>query len=471
MIQPRQLPRPDAGGGIPPLAVAILVATVFACSVYANLSFTVTDPADYRYLPPFLAGVNANQNDHLGAEYFNIGRSLARGEGFSHPFGRPTGPTAWMPPVLPVLLAGLLRLCGGNRDVVMLVVVFLQVFVLVATGLLVLALARQSSGRAGPWAALAVYLVALVWDFHSWFQLTHDSWLVLLALDLLLAWFCWGRPLGRWRTAAGWGLFGGLCAQVNPLVGLTWGVVALAAGRHRRDWPRLAAALLAAAVVLAPWTVRNYLVLGRLIPVKSNAAYELYQSQCLQADGLIHRRTFGRHPGHPDSREGKEYDRLGESAYLEHKREQFWQAVRADPTDFLDRAANRLLGVTLWYEPFDREAGRRWVLWVSRLLHPLPFLGLLFLVGTGLWLRLTQTQWTVMSVYLLYLLPYAGASYYERYGLPLLGIKVLLVFWAAGRVLRLTRSEEPPTPRPGTAVSRRGPRPAAAAPAAPAPGR
>ena len=39
----------------------------------------------------------------------------------------------------------------------------------------------------------------------------------------------------------------------------------------------------------------------------------------------------------------------------------------------------------------------------------------------------------VIGAYVLYLVPYIVASYYERYGAPLLGIKVLLVLLAADR--------------------------------------
>ena len=66
--------------------------------------------------------------------------------------------------------------------------------------------------------------------------------------------------------------------------------------------------------------------------------------------------------------------------------------------------------------PFDRagEARRPWVLWASRVLHPLPFLALLVLAFSAVFDRLHWYQWTVMGVYLLYLLPYIGVSYYER---------------------------------------------------------
>ena len=128
-----------------------------------------------------------------------------------------------------------------------------------------------------------------------------------------------------------------------------------------------------------------------------------------------------------------EYATLGEIAYLDRKGQQFRQSVWDDPLDFLDRAACRFLGATLWYKPYDprREAKHPWSLWLSRLTHPLPFLGLLVLVGTTVWRPLHRIQWTGIGVYLLYLLPYMGASYYEHYAMPLLGVKVLLVLWAS----------------------------------------
>jgi hypothetical protein len=431
------------------VAPIVLALAVCGCAVYANLSFAVTRPSTFRWFPPFERNVNANANRHLGAEYFNIARSLFRGQGYSNPFSQRTGPTAWMPPILPTLLAGLLWVCDGDRDAVMVVVIGLQVCTLIVTGLLVRDLARRTTRQPGTGLAAVAFFAYLLGNFHGYFQVTHDAWLVLLALDLLIAGLCWLRPLRGPKAAMGWGLFGGLCAVVTPIAGFAWGASSLALAIRHRLWSRFALAVLAAGLALAPWTIRNYRVLGAFVPVKSNAAYELYQSQCLQPTGLLHRTTFSTHPGGGTTREGREYRRLGEIAFLDHKREQFWQSVAADPLDFLDRAACRFLGATLWYEPFDPagEARRPWSLWYSRLTHPLPFLGLLVLLLTGIGRPLGRAQWAVIGVYLFYLLPYAAISYYERYALPLLGAKVLLVVWGADRLLSLLPGKK-------TAISR-----------------
>jgi hypothetical protein len=444
---------------IPLYAILVLVLVVAGCAVYANLAFGVKNAANLRYFPPFLPHVNGNGNWGLGGEYFNIAKAVAAGQGFTNPFGDRTGPTAWQPPLLPAFLAGLLWLSDGNRAVVVTVVVCLDVLVLIGTGLLVLALARQTTSRLGIGLALLIFLLALLCQFNQCFQRAHDVWLVLLCLDLLLAGLCWLRPLHGNRpagrsllVAAGWGVFGGLCAQVSPVPGFSWGLLSVLVGLRQRTWSRLAVALLAAGLTLAPWTVRNYLVLGRLVPMKSNLAFEAYQSQCLQPDGLL--QNFKGHPGGAGGPEGREYRRVGEIAYLERKRAQFWQAVRADPAEFLDRAASRVLAATLWYVPFNRvtEAKQPLLLWLGRLTHPLPFLALLILLFTAPSKPLQGTQWLAIGLYVFQLLPYVLVSYYDRYAAPLLAVKALLIIWAADRLLTWGKAGN----APGSLATTRG---------------
>jgi hypothetical protein len=450
----------------------MLAVAIAACSLYANLSFAVSNSADYRYFPPFRPHVNANSNSHLGGEYFNIAQALVRGEGFAHPFDRPTGPTAWQPPVLPILLAGLLWICAGSRHAVMTVVIFLQVEVLIVTGLLVLALAQQVVGpRATVWAAV-LFFAALLCEFRLCFQTTHDSWLVLLAMDGLLFGLWRLRPLLRSRSAAVWGVFGGLCAMINPVVGFVWGACSLAVGFRERAWHSIAVAVLIAGLLLAPWMVRNYLVFGRLIPTKANLAYELYQSQCLQPGGLIQDATFARHPYIRTTSERREYNVLGETAYLDRKGEQFCQSVGSDPAGFVRRVLDRLLGATFRYVPFDRaEASKRpWVFWLSRLTHPLPIVGFLVLLLIAIKNRLQKMQWIVIGVYLLYLFPYVLVSYYERYGFPLIALKVLLVLCAMDRLFRFQGKMVNTRRRPSSAVGAALPGPCKAACGVPGPG-
>ena len=97
------------------LAVVLTTVGVFGSALYANLSYDVTQPEGYANFPPFLVGVDANMNDHLGAEYFEIASALVNGRGYADPFRTESGPTAWMPPLLPLYTAGILILNDGDK--------------------------------------------------------------------------------------------------------------------------------------------------------------------------------------------------------------------------------------------------------------------------------------------------------------------------------------------------------------------
>jgi hypothetical protein len=73
--------------------------------------------------------------------------------------------------------------------------------------------------------------------------------------------------------------------------------------------------------------------------------------------------------------------------------------------------------------------------WLSRAVYPLPFIACVFLALTSFVRRLHAEQWLVMGAYVLYIVPYIGVSYYDRYGVPLVAIKALLVIWAIDRAV------------------------------------
>jgi hypothetical protein len=135
------------------------------------------------------------------------------------------------------------------------------------------------------------------------------------------------------------------------------------------------------------------------------------------------------------------HETLGEIAYLDRKQEQVVMAIAADPLELFDRMAARLLGATLWFVPENRgpHASAAWFLWMLRWTHPLPFLGLLVLVGVGVNRGLTGIDWSTIAIYILYLMPYIVVSYYPRYGFPLLAVKVVLILRASAMVIDRAR--------------------------------
>lgn len=415
------------------LAVVLVVAS---CSAYANVARDVTDKRDYRYFPPFRSGYNRNIVDHLGAEYLSIAKALCAGRGFADPFERPTGPTAWMPPVLPHLLAALWAATDGDRDAVANVVVALHCAALVWTGALVLYAWRRERPRAGVGLVVGVLVLAIAADFRNAFQITHDHFLTLSALNGLVLWAGWGQPLRSPSRSVGWGLFGGFTALVAPVLGLVWAGLTVAVGARDKTLARVALAGLGAAVALTPWAVRNYVTFGRVIPVKSNLNFELYQSQCMYSDGVLQTTSFARHPLRAGSEQAQEYDELGEPAFMARKREQFRAAFRADPGEFAVRVGERFMAAVVWYTPRNRSGEREFApgIWLARVLHPLPWVAVV-VIALSIGRRSTHGERIVALAAVLYILPYILASYLERYAFPLLGLRVLLISFLVYRLL------------------------------------
>src|SRR5690242_19118259 len=115
-----------------------------------------------------VGAVHGRLRANLHNEYFNIAQALVAGRGFADAVGAPTGPTAWMPPLLPALEALLLWAGGGDRDVVAAGLVVLHVAVLIGTAFLVLALAAQTTRRLGAGAAASVFCLGLLYHFWFW---------------------------------------------------------------------------------------------------------------------------------------------------------------------------------------------------------------------------------------------------------------------------------------------------------------
>jgi hypothetical protein len=224
--------------------------------------------ADWRFRHPGPSEWLAfDANDHLGAEYDEIARAIRAGRGFSDPFRVPTGPTAWMAPVMPYVLAAIYWASGDDRGVVVEVVLVVKYFVLLLTGIIVTGEARRI-GRA--WLGHAVFILGLTAHFHGMFQRTHDEWLLLLVLDgmwlgILRLW----SPPGSAAVAAGWGVFGGFAALCSPVAGLTWAASTVGRWlpirqplgdvrvRATSGIRMLAIAAICSVLTIMPWTIRN----------------------------------------------------------------------------------------------------------------------------------------------------------------------------------------------------------------------
>jgi len=214
------------------------------------------------------------------AEYHAVAWNLARGAGFSlnASDGGPH-PTAFVPPVVPWLVSLLYGIVGPDYFAA----VLLQCAIGACVPLLTAALGASMFGASiGQVAAVLVAIDPLL-VFFSGYLLTETTFTaaLLAALAVTAEWVKTPRP-GR---AFGAGLLWGVAALTRPtalllpLVVALWAWVPLGLTVAPRDRVRQVALLLAGlAIVVAPWAVRNTLVLGRFVPVKTGSGRALLDS-------------------------------------------------------------------------------------------------------------------------------------------------------------------------------------------------
>jgi Dolichyl-phosphate-mannose-protein mannosyltransferase len=275
----------------------------------------------------------------------NIAHSLAQGKGFSGVFRADTGPTAWLAPVYPLLLAGIFKIFGSFTARAFFAAASLNILFSLAACVPVFLAAKRVGGLGV--ASLAAWLWALfpnaiVVPFEWIWDTSLSALLVATILWATLALAQSERVL-HW---CGYGLLWGFALMTNPALGaalpflLTWLSChgkqvchhKLADGdrlESRRtsgsrdldkDVPRWNRAAVAGGVALlccVPWTIRNYTAFHRFIPLRSNLPFELWigNNDIFDEHARNGRKLITR------VEETRTYAQRGETAYMQEK----WQ--------------------------------------------------------------------------------------------------------------------------------------------------
>ncbi len=220
--------------------------------------------------------------------YFGLAKALYEEGSFGGPSFRDS--SDWSPGA-PLLYAASFYATGGAREGTARIV---EALLGVAAILVVFALGERLGGR---WAGLlAAFAVAVYPPFiHSTGELMSEPPAILTLPAAVLA-FLWAAD--RERLAA-WlvpGVLFGLTAMFRPeylLVGGAFVVLAAIRVALGSGWrPALASAgvfLLALIVLIVPWTVRNLVVLDRVVPISTGGGKALYVGTFLPADGEYQR--------------------------------------------------------------------------------------------------------------------------------------------------------------------------------------
>jgi 4-amino-4-deoxy-L-arabinose transferase-like glycosyltransferase len=220
--------------------------------------------------------------DHwrFAGETGRIARSIVQGRGFSSPLHGDTGPTAWMTPVYPYIVAGVFEAFGIYTRTSAIVMLALDSLFSALTCIPIFFIVRKSFGdRAALWAGWAWAFFPYAIYFSADFIWATTLTTLMLSLVFLSALHLEdsSQP-SRW---AGFGLLSGLAALTDPIVLSFAPLLALwmCSRRYRQRQPWFApglAATLAFLVVVSPWFIRNYQTFHTFIPFRDNLGLELY---------------------------------------------------------------------------------------------------------------------------------------------------------------------------------------------------
>jgi 4-amino-4-deoxy-L-arabinose transferase-like glycosyltransferase len=300
------------------------------------------------------------ENYPIGAETGRLAKALAAGEGFSSPLSIDTGPSAWMTPLYPLLLAGVFKVYGTFSWLSFLVVAAINCALSSLTAWPVYAIGRKAFGTAVGvtagwlWAFLLTaifYSVVWVWD-------TSLSALIFSLIILATLHICGTKRAAAW---AGYGALWGAGALTNASMISTLPFLAGWAAMQLRQkslpWLRpVAVTLFVFTVAISPWFIRNYVVFHRIILFRDNFGLELWLGNNPSNPGIW---SWWLHPNDDDG-EREIFARMGELPYMELKQREAISWIKAHPRDFLEDTWHRFIdNWTGFDDPIsDRLRGR-----------------------------------------------------------------------------------------------------------------
>jgi hypothetical protein len=202
--------------------------------------------------------------------YLRLARGLAQGDGFAWD-GRPT---AYRPPLYPLVLAPLVAVCGRGAKVGWVIAGLHAALGAATVGLTAAAARRWGLGPRPVLVAALVVALDPVLVSQSRMVMTETLTAMLLAASLA------ALALPGPRGAALGGLALGLSSLCRPSTLPTAGLVTAAAmltgpGSYAQRLGRGMILALTTIAVLAPWAVRNALVLGEPVWTTTHGGYTL----------------------------------------------------------------------------------------------------------------------------------------------------------------------------------------------------
>src|SRR5271166_417079 len=308
--------------------------------------------------------------DHFtfGYEMARVARALVTGFGYADPFSGHTGPTAWVPPLYPLLIAAVFKLTGIYTLKSAWILLTLNSVFSAATALCVHEIAaRCCNRRVALWSAWiwALYPAAMQYATRWVWETSLSTFLFAAVLVLALRMRAVGEvaPTPNRQSIPQWLLFGLLWALIalsNSTLLLflpVCGIWILIGSPHKPV--ALARAALAAflfVACIAPWVWRNWTSFHAFIPMRSNLGAELYAGNGRGSYGF----RYGVLIGLPEQdTQHRLYVQLGEIAYVKQRGDLAKAWIRAHPGHF---AALSLKRFYFFWASVPHPSSKHWFL-------------------------------------------------------------------------------------------------------------
>jgi 4-amino-4-deoxy-L-arabinose transferase-like glycosyltransferase len=375
---------------------------------------------------------DTDDNFGFGWEMGRIAASLASGHGFSNPFGPPTGPTAWEPPLYPYLTAGVFLIFGIYSKAAAFVLLTLNSIFSALTCIPIFRIAQKifsekvAVGSAWAWALLPnvmFWCTRAVWETSLAALLLATIFWIALTLEEREGWLPWLEFGLLWGMTA---LSSTSLLSFLPAAGL-WAWFR----RAKRGKSSLAGVVLASVVFFAcitPWLVRNDRTFGQFIFIRDNFGAELRLGNGPGADGTLMLYLDTTH----DVYAMRQFQAMGELPYIAMRERQALDYINADYWRFAGLCLKRV--VYFWAGP-PKDTQPWWLTPAKNSLFLLS--SALMFWGLGRALRLHKPgAWLLFWLVLLYPAVYYFVYSIPRYRHPIepeMAILIVFLFTEAGK--------------------------------------
>jgi hypothetical protein len=317
-----------------------------------------------------------------------IARSLVLNHSYGGAFHDAPGPTAWLAPAYPSVVAAIFSVLGIQSHAAAVVLLILNCVLSAITAVVVMKIGtRCFSERVGLLGAIfwAVSPTAAVTELILW-----DSCLAALLLSIAIWMTVKLEPESGVRDYLYCGAMWGGAGLVSPSLLAPFFPILLVLYLRDKKAKQLLIVAFAMVLVITPWTLRNFVAFHTLIPIRSNGWAEIYFGNV----------SFDLHPSGPSM----QYQIMGELAFVEKTRSDVLRYLAAHPMEFSELTLRRAFH--FWTLPGGTFG-------LSFILAMLSFLGAFHAI------RKTRNGAVLISVLIFYPIIYYVSYTFSRYRHPI----------------------------------------------------